>query len=78
MYFIVENDLEELNFTIEHPLGENLRRVDEFNVIGVLEITLPLEAVAIHCVAFWWNSTNVMVASRTFQTKREGLVRKTC
>ncbi|ODN06119.1 Hemicentin-2 [Orchesella cincta] len=55
---------------ISNPYSENLRKIDEFNVLGVLNINLPIDAIAIHCLAPWWNSTDIMTTSSKFETRQ--------
>ncbi|CAL8147610.1 unnamed protein product, partial [Orchesella dallaii] len=63
---LLQDDSEMVN--ISNPYSENPRKIDEFNVLGVLNINLPIDAVAIHCLAPWWNSTDIMVTSNRFET----------
>ncbi|CAL8147613.1 unnamed protein product [Orchesella dallaii] len=63
---LLQDDGEMVN--ISNPYSENPRKIDEFNVLGVLNINLPIDAVAIHCLAPWWNSTDIMVTSSRFET----------
>ncbi|ODM96755.1 hypothetical protein Ocin01_09932, partial [Orchesella cincta] len=50
--------------TREHP-----RKIGTLNVMAQLDINMPMEAVAIHCIAPWINSTTNMVTSRKFETR---------
>ncbi|ODN06115.1 Macrophage colony-stimulating factor 1 receptor [Orchesella cincta] len=63
----VLGDFETVN--ISNPYSESPRKIDEFNVLGVLDINLPLDAVGMHCIAPWWNSTDIMITSRKFETR---------
>ncbi|CAL8147586.1 unnamed protein product [Orchesella dallaii] len=65
--YILKGD--DVSINVSNPYSENPRKIDEFNVIGVLDINLPIDAVGIHCVAPWWNSTEVMKTSRQFETR---------
>lgn len=59
-----------LRVKITNPEREDRRRIDEFNFIGILDISLPLEAVAINCLAPFGNSSDVLSVSREFETRR--------
>lgn len=66
---LLRNDGEMVN--ISRPGVENPRKIDEFNVIGVLDIILNVDAVGVHCLAPWWNATDGLKATRKFETRRE-------
>lgn len=56
---------------ISNPGGSHDRKIDEFNLIGILDIKLPIDAVGVTCIAPWWNETGGLRASRNFETRRK-------
>ncbi|CAL8128791.1 unnamed protein product [Orchesella dallaii] len=65
--YLLQDDGENVN--ISNPSLENPRKVLDFNVLGILNINLRIGTVAIHCLAPWWNRTDVMVTTRMFETR---------
>lgn len=51
---------------VTNPGKEDNRKILGLNIVGVLDIKLPGEATAVHCVAHWWNDTSVIRTSRYF------------
>ncbi len=57
-----ENGTETFLETINPSLFDHAKRIDEFNVVGILIKTNPFppDVVALKCHAPWWNSTDWM------------------
>lgn len=66
---LLRNDGNAVN--ISSPGIENPRKIDEFNIIGVLDMMLNVDAVGVRCLAPWWNATGGLKATRKFETRRE-------
>lgn len=45
------------------------RKILGYNIIGILEIMLPLESIGITCYAPWWNETDGLRTKRSFVTR---------
>jgi hypothetical protein len=60
-----------LESLVKNPGKEDRRKIDEFNVLGILKTQLSLDVVGVLCLAPLWNSTDFLIVERKFQTKRK-------